>query len=46
VTVIDTTTNAVVGMAISVGSGPAGVGVDPTIHRAFVANYASTAWRK
>ena len=38
VTVIDTTTNAVMGTPIPVGSGPVGVGVDPTVHRAYVAN--------
>ena len=38
-TVIDTTTNTVVGTPIPVGSGPVAVGVDPTVHRAYVANY-------
>ena len=38
VTVIDTTTNIVVGAPIPVGCRPRGVGVDPTVHRAYVAN--------
>jgi YVTN family beta-propeller protein len=38
VTVIDTTTNTVVGTPIPVGTNPHGVGVDPTVHRAYVAN--------
>ena len=38
VTVIDTTTNTVVGTPIPVGTSPVGVGVDPTVHRAYVAN--------
>ena len=37
-TVIDTTTNTVVGTPIPVGNSPSGVGVDPTVHRAYVAN--------
>ena len=37
-TVIDTTTNTVVGAPIPVGTHPLGVGVDPTVHRAYVAN--------
>jgi YVTN family beta-propeller protein len=37
VTVIDTTTNTVV-TTVGVGSGPSGVGVDPTVRRAYVAN--------
>src|SRR3954453_7280719 len=41
VTVIDTTTNAVVGTPIPVGAQPNGVGVDPTVHRAYVANQGS-----
>ena len=41
VTLPDTTTNAVVGAPIIVGTGPAGVGVDPTINRAYVANQNS-----
>jgi YVTN family beta-propeller protein len=41
VTVIDTTTNTVVGAPIPVGPAPQGVGVDPTVHRAFVANFGS-----
>ena len=40
-TVIDTTTNAVVGAPIPVGTNPFGVGVDPTVHRAYVANQTS-----
>jgi YVTN family beta-propeller protein len=36
VTVIDTTTNTVVGAPIPVGRYPGGVGVDPTVHRAYV----------
>jgi YVTN family beta-propeller protein len=43
VTVIDTTTNTVVGTPIPVGSGPRGVGVDPTVHRAYVANNGSAS---
>ena len=42
VTVIDTTTNTVVGTPIPVGTSPHGVGVDPTVHRAYVANSAAT----
>jgi YVTN family beta-propeller protein len=38
VTVIDTTTNTVVGAPIPMGSFPGGVGVDPTVRRAYVAN--------
>src|SRR5207248_3106740 len=38
VSVIDTTTNTVVGGPIPVGTNPLGVGVDPTVHRAYVAN--------
>src|SRR5258707_1001279 len=41
VTVIDTTTNTVVGVPIPVGSSPFAVGVDPTVHRAYVANQGS-----
>src|SRR5205823_4460329 len=41
VTVIDTTTNAVLGGPIAVGSEPNGVAVDPTNHRAYVANNGS-----
>ena len=41
VTVIDTTTNTVLGAPIPVGSGPLAVGVDPTVHRAYVANNGS-----
>ena len=37
-TVIDTTTNMVLGPPIPVGTQPLGVGVDPTVHRAYVAN--------
>ena len=40
-TVIDTTTNTVVGTPIPVGTSPVGVGVDPTVHRAYVANDGS-----
>ena len=40
VTVIDTLNNAVVA-TLSVGSIPNGVGVDPTVHRAYVANFNS-----
>src|SRR4051794_37942675 len=42
VSVIDTTTNTVVGTPIPVGSGPHGIGVDPTVHRAFVANFGGS----
>jgi YVTN family beta-propeller protein len=41
VTVIDTTTNTVVGAPIPVGTHPSSVGVDPTVHRAYVANQGS-----
>jgi YVTN family beta-propeller protein len=41
VSVIDTTTNTVVGAPIPVGSSPEGMGVDPTVHRAFVPNFFS-----
>ena len=41
VTVIDTTTNTVVGAPIPAGTNPIGVGVDPTVHRAYVANLNS-----
>src|SRR6266566_3525362 len=41
VTVIDTTTNTVVGAPIPVGTQPIAVGVDPTVHRAYVANFMS-----
>src|SRR5947199_25309 len=43
VTVIDTTSNTVVGAPIPVGIFPNGVGVDPTVHRAYVVNRGSTA---
>src|SRR5690242_15273463 len=39
VSVIDTTTNAVLGTPIPVGTNPFGVGVDSTVHRAYVANF-------
>src|SRR5207244_3019349 len=42
VTVLDTTTNTVVGAPIPVGSFPRGVGLDPTVHRAYVANLGSS----
>ena len=45
VTVIDTTTNTVVGAPIPVGSLPFGVGVDPNAHRAYVANLGSNTVR-
>ena len=41
VTVIDTTTNTVVGAPIPVGAKPVGIGVDPTVHRAYVTNELS-----
>src|SRR4051794_32252255 len=41
VSVIDTTTNTVVGVPIPVGIQPLGVGVDPTVHRAYVVNLGS-----
>ena len=41
VTVIDTSTNAIVGAPIPVGTGPVGVGVDRSVHRAYVANNGS-----
>jgi YVTN family beta-propeller protein len=41
VSVIDTTTNSVVGTPIPVGNLPIGVGVDSTVHRAYVANSSS-----
>ena len=41
VTVIDTTTNTIVGAPIPVGTLPFGVGVDPTVHRAYVTNHGS-----
>ena len=40
-TVIDATTNTVLGTPILVGSDPRGLGVDPTVHRAYVANFGS-----
>jgi YVTN family beta-propeller protein len=43
VTVIDTTTNTVVGTPIPAGTNPFGVGVDPTVHRAYVANTGSNS---
>jgi YVTN family beta-propeller protein len=43
VTVIDTTTNTVVGLPIPAGTGPTGVGVDPTVHRAYVTNQTSNS---
>src|SRR4051794_24225032 len=41
VSVIDTTTNTVLGVPIPVGLFPAAVGVDPTFHFAYVANLSS-----
>src|SRR5262245_2092878 len=43
VSVIDTTTNAVVGMPITVGTSPQSVGVDTIVHRAYVANGGSSS---
>src|SRR5207237_343985 len=41
VTVIDTTTNTVLGAPIPVGTNPRGVGVDPIVHRAYLSNLSS-----
>src|SRR4051812_7153461 len=38
VSVIDTTSNTIVGAPIGVGNTPEGIGVDPTVHRAYVTN--------